>query len=142
MPEFRWKAQYALGIENIDSQHKMIMDKFNALYDAIHNHDNKDTVAKLMVEVMECAQTHFLDEEALFANNRYPKENEQKMAHQSFKRKSEAIYSAFLQNKIVNTVDLVALLMDWIENHMLTMDMEYKEFMVRLELLNKITGSK
>ncbi len=118
------------------------MDKFNLLYAAVTGNQGREAIIDKMTEVLECAQTHFHDEEALFAKNRYPKENEQKRAHQAFKKKSESIYESFLQNAVVNPVELVALMADWIENHMLTMDMEYKEFMLRLELLNRIAGKR
>jgi len=142
MPEYRWKPQYELGIEAIDSQHRLIMDKFNLLYAAVIGKEGREAIIGLMTEVLECAQTHFQDEEALFAKHRYPKETEQKKAHQAFRMKSEAIYASFLQNAVVNPLELVALLADWIENHMLTMDMEYKEFMLRLELLNRLAGKR
>ena len=138
MSEFHWKRGYKLGIEAIDSQHKTIIEKFNVLLKAISTGERPDRITFLMADLIAYAQVHFHDEEALFAQAHYPGADEQQAAHRQFKIKAEAIYAAYQENPTIDPLVIVEYLQNWIENHMLTLDMNYKEFMVKLEALRKI----
>lgn len=138
MPGFQWKREYRLGIESIDAQHKMIMEKFNALYEGITKGADLQTISMLMSGLIEYAQSHFHDEEELFTLNGYPKAEEQKAAHRKFRARAEAIHDAYVNDPTISPLEVVEFLEDWIENHLLTLDMDYKEFTVRLEALKKI----
>jgi hemerythrin len=138
MSVFLWKREYKLGIEAIDSQHKTIMDKFNALYDAISAGAEPGAVSRSMRELIDYSEVHFRDEEELFARNGYPKADQQKEAHRYFKERADAIYSAYLLDPTIDSLEIVNFLKDWIENHLLTLDMDYKEFLVRLEAIKRM----
>jgi hemerythrin len=142
MPGFGWERHYSLGIEAIDAQHRTIMDKFNVLYQAILGGEGQEKIALLIDDLIEYAQVHFRDEEELFTRHGYPKAEGQKAAHSSFKAKADAFRDSYLKDPRINPLEVVEFLKDWIENHVLTLDMEYKEFMVRLELMRKIQGKK
>jgi len=114
------------------------MEKFNALYEGITKGEDPRTISRLMSDLIEYAQLHFHDEEELFALNGYPKAEEQRAAHGKFRAKAEAIHEAYVNDPTTSPLEVVEFLEDWIENHLLTLDMDYKEFMVRLEALKKI----
>jgi len=140
MPTFEWKRQYNLGIPAIDIQHKFIMDRFNSLYDAIAKNESKEVIALLINDLMYYSQLHFHDEEELFKKTSYPKIDEQKKAHEYFRAKANAFHDAYLKDSTINPLDVVGFLKDWIENHLMTLDMEYKEFINRVEAIRKISG--
>ena len=50
----------------------------------------------------------------------------------------EAIHTAYQENPTIDPLVIVECLRNWIENHMLALDMDYKEFMVKLEAKKKI----
>jgi len=141
MSVFVWKRHYELGIEAIDTQHKMIMDRFNLLYEAITKGEDQKVVASLMVDILDFIRLHFHDEEAILDANRYPRAEAQRAAHRDFLKRAESHYRAYLATPIVNPLELAGLMQDWIENHMLTMDMDFKEFMVRLDMVHRF-GAK
>jgi hemerythrin len=135
---FVWKREYDLGIAEIDDQHKMIMEKFNALSEAISEGSGQPRIAALIVELIDYAQKHFHDEEELFAKTGYPREKEQRIAHRDFGAKAETFYQSYLRNSTINAVEVLGFLQDWIKNHLLTLDMDYKEFMMKLEALERL----
>jgi hemerythrin-like metal-binding protein len=140
MPEFEWKRQYNLGISAIDTQHQVIMDRFNSLYDAIAKGESKEVIVLLIEDLMNYSQLHFHDEEELFQKTSYPKIDEQIRAHEYFRSRANAFHDAYLKDSMIDPLRIVQFLKDWIENHLMSLDMDYKEFMERVEALRKIAG--
>jgi hemerythrin len=140
MKEFEWKPIYDLGIEPIDAQHRTIMEKFRLLHEAIVGKAKPELIVSLMNELLAQARRHFHDEEELFVATDYPQLEAQRAAHREFSLKAESFYRAYALDPVIDPTIIVAFLRDWIENHMLTQDRDFKEFMVRLELLNKMKG--
>jgi hemerythrin-like metal-binding protein len=138
MSTFEWERQYTLGIEAIDTQHKMIMEKFNELQEAINKRKEQEMISQLIVALIEYSKLHFRDEEDLFAKNKYPKAGAQKIAHLNFTKEAEDFYRAYVRDPMLNPLPIIAFLKDWIENHMLTLDMEYKEFIEKMTAIKKL----
>jgi hemerythrin len=76
-----WSDQYSVGVKKMDDQHRTLVGMLNKLYDAMMNHCAIEITEPLVKQLMQYAQTHFVDEEALMATTGFPQLNEHREQH-------------------------------------------------------------
>jgi len=72
MSTVKWTDDLALGIDNIDSQHKGLIDQINALYNSGHAGKGKEAVGEVINFLDRYTTEHFRDEEKLMREHNYP----------------------------------------------------------------------
>ncbi len=129
---FNWKENFSVNIGKIDEQHKELFNIGNFLYDliAIKDHiDRYDEIMEALNRLKNYAIYHFQTEEKLMQEYGYPKYEEHKKQHDAFIAKINSLDEDIVdedQRKV--ELDLVMFIANWIEQHILRTDMEYKEF--------------
>jgi hemerythrin len=63
MDHFNWKAEYSVGVPEIDHQHQFFLDLINRLNDDLAEADEHEYRASLLNELVNYAKFHFLSEE-------------------------------------------------------------------------------
>lgn len=130
---FKWKDEFSVNIESIDQQHKELFNIGNSLYEIVSikdGVDRYDEIVEVLHNLMDYAVYHFSFEEKMMVDNGYPKIHQHKRQHDSFIAKVRSIDEEEIderQKKI--GMDLIIFIANWIENHILKTDMEYKEFL-------------
>jgi hemerythrin len=77
---FEWQEFYAVGVEEIDSQHKELFEKINEL-SAQGIRGVRGASRDLTRSVLEFVRLHFAREEALLETGGYPRMEEQRVEH-------------------------------------------------------------
>ncbi|NLW22513.1 MAG: hemerythrin family protein [Tissierellia bacterium] len=130
---FKWKDEFSVNIKSVDEQHKEIFRIGNDLYDIISIRDGVDRYDEIMDalnRLRDYAVYHFDYEEKLMEENGYPKLEQHKRQHEAFIAKVNAIdQEAVDESQRKVGMDLIVFVANWIENHILKTDMEYKEFL-------------
>ncbi len=54
-----WSGELSVGIEEIDEQHKVLVDLVNEMHDAIHRRRGSDVVKDVLSELAEYTKIHF-----------------------------------------------------------------------------------
>ncbi|MCF6464466.1 bacteriohemerythrin [Clostridium sp. Cult2] len=130
---FKWKEDFSVNINDIDEQHKELFRIGNYLYEIVSIKDGIDRYDEILEgrhKLMDYAVYHFSFEEKMMKDNGYPKLQQHKRQHDSFISKVKSIDEEEIderQKKI--GMDLIIFVANWIENHILKTDMEYKEFL-------------
>ena len=62
---FHWSDDFSINIQEIDEQHKVLVDLLNQLHVAIREHHGKTTSREILNRLAEYTRTHFLLEESL-----------------------------------------------------------------------------
>lgn len=128
---FVWKAEYELGIEKIDNEHRMIFDIANKGYELLKNEmyvDKFDRIMDIIIELKEYAQFHFSAEEEYMASVGYKKLFTHKLQHDSFIEKVSNVNLKEIdhdQEKYMR--DILDYIVTWIKEHILEKDREYIE---------------
>jgi hemerythrin-like metal-binding protein len=119
----QWKTEYSIGIEEIDEQHKELINLFSSVADAVSAEMKWSEIHFRIVTLRNFATFHFEFEEALMRLFGYA-ENQ---AHAEFHRGFFAKLSAFESHSIHEGVkgEVVKLLCDWLFGHILTSDKDY-----------------
>jgi hemerythrin len=79
----QWKAEYSIGIDKIDNQHKELMELIKNLLKIcmVDSKTKFESFNKLASVAMEKFRDHFASEEALMLETNYPKYAEHKKRH-------------------------------------------------------------
>lgn len=128
---FPWNENFETGIEEIDNQHKVLVDLLNKLANALtHVHTYK--IEKIFDELAKYAEYHFYCEELIW--QRYLAdpilENKHKETHDSFLPKILEIKE---KNKDLdfhrNVEEILVFLINWLAFHIIDEDKRYSIIM-------------
>ena len=108
-----WNESFVLGIEEIDQQHKMIVEHFRLLSDAVRDAREQEVLTDMVKFLIEYAQFHFATEERYMKQYAYPDMAEQLGEHEQFSR---------------DAIDLQSKLSDGANSHMLAVELTGKLF--------------
>jgi len=128
----KWKEEYAIGVEEIDEQHKHLFEIGNEIYDLLENYllpDKYDKIIQIVTELKEYTVNHFKTEEDFMLKIKYPGYFKQKVAHDDFIKEVESIdFSAIDQDQDGHTRKLLEFIFGWVLDHILKSDFGIKSF--------------
>jgi len=120
----QWRPDFNLGIEKIDNQHKKIVELINALNAAFMEDQANERLGGIFSELIDYADYHFKDEEALFSVHNFPFTKEHKRMHEGFIRKVNDLKNKFEDGQPV-TFRLISFMKQWLTDHILDADREF-----------------
>lgn len=131
---FEWKDRYSLNIEEIDEQHKRLMEIGKRAYDiAIINdgYDRYDEILNIIDELLEYTKYHFGYEENLLKKYNYEHIHAQEEEHSFYVYKINQIASREdiddNQKKVI--LEIIDFLSEWITSHIMLSDREYSIYL-------------
>ena len=128
MALFEWDEKYSVGVDLFDKQHKKLFDIINDLHEGMKNRQGKEVLTEILDEMYEYTQTHFEDEEEIMDEYGYPKSSAQKKKHDAYVEKIDEFRSQVENGKLLVSRKVYNYLQDWLKEHIMGMDMQYKEF--------------
>lgn len=129
---FKWKDAYSCNVEAIDQQHKKLFELGSKLYNMVSlkdGADHYDEIMNVLLELKDYAIYHFDFEEGLMEKHGFPGLSTHLKEHNSFIDKIVELENEDIdekQRKI--TMDIIIFVSNWIEQHILKTDMQYKDF--------------
>jgi len=133
MEYLNWEDKYSVGNEVVDEQHKKLFSMYNDLVKSIEKHDQKEVIGKLLENLIEYVAFHFSDEERLMKAGNYPELEEHQRVHKDLRNKVYDIFTKYITGEDVNVEEVASFLENWLKNHVLGMDMKYKEYIKGLK---------
>ena len=121
-----WSSAYALGLEEIDVQHKMLFDLIHVLWDHIVQQSPKEKVLATLGELERYTLSHFTAEETFMRVSGYPGFSEHKAAHTKFVQRVEREKAAIVAGNDLS-FDVLTFLKDWLVDHILVADKAYAD---------------
>ncbi|HBG21526.1 MAG TPA: hypothetical protein DDY32_20230 [Desulfobulbaceae bacterium] len=128
MKTINWRDEFSVGVDEMDRQHKKLLTMINRLIEEQHTLTDQKTIAELLDGMIDYAQEHFRAEEFLMAEYDYDRKTWQEMRHKEFIDKTLSFMTAADIGPNILSVALLDFLSSWLVNHILTEDMQYKEF--------------
>ncbi len=128
MKTINWRDEFSVGVEEMDRQHKKLLAMINRLVEEQHTLTDPKTIAELLDGMVDYAQEHFRAEEYLMAEYDYDRKDWQEKQHREFLDNTLSFMSAADVGPNILSVALLDFLSSWLINHILTEDMQYKEF--------------
>jgi hemerythrin-like metal-binding protein len=125
-----WSDELALGIPEIDGQHKELLKIINELWSAIVANRNEDVLDGVLGELESYTRAHFTAEEVLMRVEKYPRFETHKQLHHAFIDKIAATRAEVSKGKQIE-LDLLHYLTDWLVKHILGADRDYATFVTQ-----------
>lgn len=128
----RWTKSLAIGIDEIDSQHRDLFEQMGRLLDASLEEEGLEAIEKIVIFLEKYIHDHFASEEGYMKRFDYPGYAAHKFAHDgfiaSFKFLKEHLISD--DNATVAVIDTEQLLSNWWLKHIRIEDKALGEFLL------------
>jgi hemerythrin len=129
--DFLWKEEYSVKMEEIDTQHKRLVQLIFDLNEAIGNQMVRDKLGAILEELVKYADYHFSTEEKYFKQFNYEHAVEHIEEHRKFTEKVLDFRKKYQNNEIEISFALIDFLEDWLINHIMRSDHKYAECFIK-----------
>jgi hemerythrin-like metal-binding protein len=123
MPFAEWTAEFSVGVDEIDSDHKRLLALLNELHDAVKAGAGSEVLGKVLDGLMLYVGYHFAHEEELFLRTDYPGSARHLRQHQALTITVKEIQEDFqLDNSDALPTQVLEFLKNWLYEHILGSD--------------------
>ena len=125
-----WKDSLLIGVEDIDRQHKKLVEAIDDLSDACSKGQGRAIIEKTLMFVVNYTKQHFTDEEKIAAAYNYPLLSNHKRLHVEFVTTVLGLVVDFNKNgpNIALMSRINKTLVDWLINHITVEDKKIGDF--------------
>ncbi|RLJ19004.1 hemerythrin [bacterium endosymbiont of Escarpia laminata] len=123
-----WSDSLSVGIEEIDEQHKILVNLINRMHQAIHERHGSDVVKGILAELADYTRIHFAVEESLMRILNYPGYDEHKEIHDELLGHVVELIEKVESGKTAIGFELLHFLKTWLTKHIMEEDMRYTGF--------------
>jgi hemerythrin-like metal-binding protein len=124
----QWDQSLAVGIGEIDEQHRKLVAMICDLHEAMRSGKGKDQVEAILRELENYAVEHFGYEEKLMEQYKYPAYRNHRKEHEAFVDKVIAFGNDFRSNRAALTTEVMNFLKNWLVGHIKGTDQKYSAF--------------
>ncbi len=129
MALLEWSDKLSVNIDEIDAQHKKLIELINRLNDAWKEDFKREDVRSVFMELIEYTKYHFTSEEKYMEKINYPGLEAHKKQHAAFVNKLKNLQAKCSYNSREVYTDLLSFLSNWIVVHIMHSDQEYVPYM-------------
>jgi len=122
-----WREDLSVGVEQIDSQHKELLVRFDLLLTACKQGKGSEEVLHLLTFLDEYVVRHFGDEEVLQRDSGFPDYVDHHREHEAFIARLAELKNRMHTDGSVqldHVLDTNKLLLDWLIRHISVRDRE------------------
>ena len=120
---FKWDDSFLIGIEELDHEHKVLIEDITRLHEELARHDEKSEIEKSLGDIYARMQAHFALEEHVMKEHEYEFYDEHKREHDELLDNYTEYMLQFLNDTGVSSGNLIEdTLTHWIVNHIITSD--------------------
>jgi len=126
-----WTPKLAVGVDQIDEEHRELFDRVNRLLEAMQASKAKEELQPLIGFLADYVNVHFSGEQALMHAHRYPGAPEHLAQHAFFVTEFKAMAVEVQRSgpTALMTIKLNKLLCDWLRDHVSSTDRKFGEFL-------------
>jgi hemerythrin len=130
MAKIEWDNNLSIGIDQIDDQHKMLIQRLSDLSEAIEAQQGEGQAMKTLDFMIEYTHFHFSSEEEYMAQQNYPGLEHQQAQHNEFKNMLKQMIQELEEEGPTRalTTSINTFLLNWLTNHIKGVDLKIAEF--------------
>ncbi|MCV6639062.1 bacteriohemerythrin [Candidatus Albibeggiatoa sp. nov. NOAA] len=120
-----WTDELSVGIQEIDEQHKILVDLLNRLYESIILRTDDEEASQVLTELSQYTIVHFAVEESLMRILGYDEYEEHKKHHEELTQQVIELSNKVKAGKLSSSMELLNFLKNWLTKHILIEDKRY-----------------
>lgn len=125
--QIAWKKELEIGNEMIDTQHRMLVLLLKKHDLAITSRMGEKVIMGVLLEVKKFTEFHFLSEENLMAELRYPGLPDHERIHSELLGQMN-VFIAKINRKQETPEDILPQIVTWVANHVVSEDLKIAEY--------------
>lgn len=129
MRDISWGKVLSVEVDEIDEDHRKLIDIFNILNHAVTEGESPEYLAAVLEELVNCTVWHFSHEERLMLKYGYEGMEEHKAIHRELIKSIEDLQQRILQADKTMTDEDIEFLEVWLTEHILTEDMRLGSYL-------------
>lgn len=129
MEILKWRKGYATGVEQMDDQHKRLIELVNQMYRVIRDKEGTEALDGVLQKMSDYAERHLRDEEDLLHEYSYPGLESHKKAHSEYYAKMDELLAEMNVDKQKAAQKIYVFLRKWWVEHIVGEDREYGPFL-------------
>ena len=138
MSYFKWSDSMSVGVTLMDEDHKTIITLINLLHENIHSKKDTKNISSIINVLVNYTIFHFEREEKIMQSANYPNLELHQKKHVSLKDEVRNIAELYDEGQNLDQDKLLTFLKDWLSNHILKEDMQYRTFCENNEEVTKL----
>jgi len=124
-----WSNILSVEIDEIDEDHRKLVNIFNILNHSVREGESPDYLAAVLEELLNCTVWHFSHEERLMLKYGYADFEEHKAEHKELVKSARELQQEILQTDKPVTDEHIQFLERWLTEHILTADMRLGSYL-------------
>ena len=130
MPFMDWVDEFSVGVEEIDRDHKKLLELLNELHDAVQAGEGREVLGKVLEGLTLYVSYHFSREEVLFLRTDYPDYEKHRKQHLALANTVEEVYEDF-HSGMADTLphQVLDFLKNWLNDHILRADKAFGAYL-------------
>lgn len=135
----KWRPEMEIGIEEIDRQHKALINAVNNFLQACAGGKGKEEVGKTLTLLSNYVVTHFNYEQEYQKKYNYPKHEQHLKMHRAFLKEVENLKDKFEEEgaSLYFTIQFSKKVVNWIVTHIGGADAEFAAYVKSLKNNNE-----
>lgn len=127
--QIKWRKEFNIDVEIIDSQHQTLVNMINELGTAREEGRVADVLKDILVSIVDYTNFHFAAEEEHMKGKNYPLLSTHKAQHKILINQVVKILKDYKSGKTNISDDLLKVLQNWLIKHILDHDHQYGNFL-------------
>ncbi len=123
-----WHERFGVGHAEIDLQHRRLFELVNHFDDVIQMGMHEE-LPHIVDDLISLSEAHFRFEEGLIQRSGFPRVAEHRKMHDELLDQVRMMRRSMMVGGHVSHKAVVRFLADWLTNHILREDMEYKAYL-------------
>lgn len=120
-----WSDDLSVGIEEIDEQHKVLVDLLNEFHTAIQAHKGSEVASQILKRLGDYTRIHFAVEESIMRLLDYPDYEDHKVEHDALIEQLTELTTKLESGKKSVNFELLHFLKVWLAKHIQESDKQY-----------------
>jgi len=129
-----WDESLSVEVDEIDEDHRRLVDLFNILSHSVAEGDSADYIEAVLEELISCTIWHFRHEERLMLLHKYDYDDfaAHKAEHQELIDSVKELQEKFHKENKLLTNDDIEFLASWLTGHILGQDMRLGFYLMKV----------
>ncbi len=127
MPLIEWKDEFNTGVEDVDGEHRRLIEQINVLNESLAAPTSKNEILDGLGEIYARISAHFALEEKIMLREHYDEYEDHKQDHENLLEQLRDIMDSYEDEEYLDDTVLEERLNDWFTVHFKTRDARLHE---------------